>query len=411
MRESQQHAIVIGDNPAAFAAALELAEVGVAVTLQLGAQSLWPYAPVHDSDDALATLLARPGELSRDLEIAVTRVPVGPLYFGRNTATAKQLVGPRIGGITGNPLASQNRSLLGGGGSFRAYLDRLLPVLTIGKYKNLQGLLKRRIGTQASRLAAAELTTRYPQDFAVLETQAVFPGLNEAITRAGSLTGGVSLLAAEKLEQSLILPAAGWDDAREKMLTALRSYGVIVKPAAELQHATLATALSNAALVLAPGNPAEAQEFLAVTAIAEAAKRAGIYGVLEKIASLPRVYLSITYEEVQWDAPHGAELIVTENASPRRLRLLYPEEFASHGDETAQSVSISGEAVTGARVESAPFGTVAQMQAVAAVREEAGAAETALLVGPTVWGGAIAAAVANLEPLVKRLRRKLMGIA
>ncbi|AMB59927.1 hypothetical protein AWU67_14860 [Microterricola viridarii] len=101
-------------------------------------------------------------------------------------------------GIPGSPLASDVVAAIGWKSAIRAYSDRLRPVLTIGTEKNLGELVEKRMGSAVlERLVAPISTGVYSADPHALEVDAVAPGLNAALTRAGSLSGAVSLLKAD----------------------------------------------------------------------------------------------------------------------------------------------------------------------------------------------------------------------
>lgn len=101
-------------------------------------------------------------------------------------------------GIPGSPLASDVVAAIGWKSAIRAYLDRLRPVLTIGTEKNLGELVEKRMGAAVlDRLVSPISSGVYSADPHKLEVEAVAPGLNAALTRAGSLSGAVSYMKAD----------------------------------------------------------------------------------------------------------------------------------------------------------------------------------------------------------------------
>lgn len=97
-------------------------------------------------------------------------------------------------GIPSVPLAQDVIAVLGWRGALRAYLDRLMPVLKVGKDDRLGPLVQRRMGTAVlERLVAPISGGVYSSNARDLDVAIVAPGLNEAMTRAGSLSGGVAL--------------------------------------------------------------------------------------------------------------------------------------------------------------------------------------------------------------------------
>ncbi|WP_105035547.1 protoporphyrinogen/coproporphyrinogen oxidase [Cryobacterium aureum] len=104
---------------------------------------------------------------------------------------------PKAGvlGIPGSPLADDVRRVIGWKGSIRAYLDRHMPVLTIGREHSLGDLVKKRMGQRVlDRLVEPVASGVYTTSAVDLEIDVVAPGLNRALTTAGSLSGAVSAL-------------------------------------------------------------------------------------------------------------------------------------------------------------------------------------------------------------------------
>jgi oxygen-dependent protoporphyrinogen oxidase len=103
----------------------------------------------------------------------------------------------RILGIPGSPLSSATRRALGTAGAFRAYLDRLRPLLAIGEETNLARLVTTRLGASTLELLVRpavrlELDCE-PEDVDVRDAA---PGLTQAMSRVGALSSGVLELAA-----------------------------------------------------------------------------------------------------------------------------------------------------------------------------------------------------------------------
>lgn len=98
-------------------------------------------------------------------------------------------------GIPANPFAADVTALIGWGGVWRAYLDRVKPVLTIGNAEYLGPLVAQRMGAKVRDKLVAPRTRaelRLEPDDVVVD--AALAELNGALTRAGSLSGGVGLL-------------------------------------------------------------------------------------------------------------------------------------------------------------------------------------------------------------------------
>ncbi|WP_235559520.1 protoporphyrinogen/coproporphyrinogen oxidase, partial [Microbacterium sp. Leaf351] len=87
------------------------------------------------------------------------------------------------------------RRVIGWGGAWRAYLDRLRPPLTIGHDRSLGHLVRTRMGAKVLDRLVAPVTSgvysSHPDD---IDVDLAAPGLNTALTRTGSLSGAVAEL-------------------------------------------------------------------------------------------------------------------------------------------------------------------------------------------------------------------------
>ena len=87
--------------------------------------------------------------------------------------------------------------VLGAAGAARAYVDRLIPVLKVGRYDRLGPLVRARMGDRVlERLVAPVVQNVYGADPDAVPIDAIAPGLNAGITSAGSLSGAVLELRA-----------------------------------------------------------------------------------------------------------------------------------------------------------------------------------------------------------------------
>ncbi|MFD1720454.1 protoporphyrinogen/coproporphyrinogen oxidase [Amnibacterium endophyticum] len=100
-------------------------------------------------------------------------------------------------GIPSSPLATDVARVVGTGGSLRAYADRVVPLLKVGRYEHLGPLVRRRMGRRVlDRLVTPVVQGVYgvhPDDAPV---DAIAPGLNAAITNTGALSAAVLRLRA-----------------------------------------------------------------------------------------------------------------------------------------------------------------------------------------------------------------------
>ena len=212
--------VVIGGGVAGLVAAREAVHVGLrtlvleaedvvggcvraqdvaGLTVDVGAESF------ATRTGSVATLLA---ELGIDDQI-VSPNPAGswlhlPALTGGGSMTVRS---PKTSllGIPASPLADDVRAVIGTAGAWRAYLDRILPILTIGHAQRLGPLVRKRMGTKVlDRLVSPLSTGVYSVDADDLDVALVAPGLNAAMTRMGSLSGAVAELRASATAGSAV---------------------------------------------------------------------------------------------------------------------------------------------------------------------------------------------------------------
>ena len=231
--------IVVGDSPTAFASALDFAELGLTVALFLPPSAWvsrgWPVGPVADSQGHVSAFIERFAQSTqqpeqRDPRLAVQRTSAPTLGLPTEDGAWGVLPEPHVLGIPAVPLHELVTALVGGSGATRGYLDRLLPVLRVGKATSLDRLVRARLGSRiADRLVAPVVAARFGCSLAEAEVPVVAPGLNEAVTRAGSLSGGVLALAERwNAHEQRVMPASGWATLREAALQKLQAYRVQV---------------------------------------------------------------------------------------------------------------------------------------------------------------------------------------
>jgi len=130
---------------------------------------------------------------------SATQIAAGQALARPSADTAVSVPLPKAGvlGIPGSPLADDVRRVIGWRGALRAYADRLMPVLTIGREHSLGDLVRKRMGQRVlDRLVEPVASGVYTTSAVDLEIDVVAPGLNRALTTAGSLSGAVSALRA-----------------------------------------------------------------------------------------------------------------------------------------------------------------------------------------------------------------------
>lgn len=452
-------ALVTGRSLPALLAALDLAEVGLRVAVAGGPLDL-PLGPERDVEGTLAEFLERiaapidpqadaehRGESSAAHAAAAPRgvAPIAPWLLDRAGRWAPQS-SPAMLGIPAVPLAQENLRLLGGGGATRAYVDRIKPLLTIGKTRMLGELVRRRLGRAAlERLVDPLVRERYGVGPADVEAAVATPGLNEALSRAGSLTAAV-LACSERHEsrETEVEPEGGWAACFEIIATRLVHYGVemLNEPVTGIRRdepsglwraesAGHAAALSARALVLDAG-------------VASAPAHLAAAGHPELVPSECRVYAEI---DIRADGAHAERGLADDAAGVRTIdgwtlrlspsaggvrvaRLMSPVELAAGELAEAEAGASIDDAGWNARLaaagcaavsaatwrwgrSAAPFALLDQRhraeERVAAVSAAAGG--TLLPVGRTLTGDDLSVALAAAHRGGIELRRRLLGLA
>ena len=193
-------AVVVGGGVAGLVAARRLAATGEHVVLLEASDRLGGRVAPAEVDglvlDAGAESFAVRGGAVRALIDGLglggdVVEPRGSAWVALPDRTVPLPVGGLLG-IPSSPLATDVRRVVDTGGSLRAYADRLLPVLKVGRYPTLGPLVRGRMGQRVlDRLVAPVVEGVYgahPDDVPV---DAIAPGLNAAITTTGALSAAV----------------------------------------------------------------------------------------------------------------------------------------------------------------------------------------------------------------------------
>lgn len=202
----ERHVVVVGGGMAGMVAALECAKVGLRVTLVEAGDRLGGVLRTAEVDgltlDIGAESYATRAGIVRGLvdelglsDAVTTPNPAGAWVAGLPGGGAAPLPRGGVLGIPDNPFAPDVRRVIGWGGAWRAYLDRLRPPLTIGHQHSLGALVRSRMGGKVLDRLVAPVTggvySARPDD---IDVDVAAPGLNAALTRAGSLSGAVAEL-------------------------------------------------------------------------------------------------------------------------------------------------------------------------------------------------------------------------
>jgi hypothetical protein len=207
--------LVIGSDAASLAAAIDCARIGLSVTV-------WIPADVRFSSES-RTFTHREGIVAVFLDHYKIPYSIDKPVRGDES----------ILGIPGNPFSAGVTQALGKAGRWRVYRDRITPILTIGAESNLGTLVQKRMGDAAlSQLVNPATQALYGLNADQLEVSTVAPGLSAAMTRAGSLSGGVleQYVADPRVCERLIV--AGGDKVIIEALLATLEYfsATVVRP-------------------------------------------------------------------------------------------------------------------------------------------------------------------------------------
>ncbi|GAA2030939.1 protoporphyrinogen oxidase [Agromyces tropicus] len=248
--EPEHHAtdvVVVGGGVAGLVAALECARLGLGVVvleqagrpggcvgrlevdglaLDAGAES---FATRNDSVPALVERLGLADEV-------VSPNPAGAWLAWGDRSGVRAAPLPRTGvlGIPANPLGEDVRAIIGWGGAWRAWRDRITPILKIGRAERLGPLVRQRMGDAVlDRLVTPISAGVYSTDPDDLDVDVVAPGLNEAMTRAGSLSGGVAQLVQARRAGSAVLGLrGGMHTLVDALVAELARFGAVVRTGA-----------------------------------------------------------------------------------------------------------------------------------------------------------------------------------
>ncbi|MFF2371934.1 protoporphyrinogen oxidase [Agromyces sp. NPDC058110] len=231
--------VVVGGGVAGLVGALECAKIGLKVVLLERRDVLGGCVgrieldglSIDSGAESFATRGGAVAELIADLGLSGSVVSPNPAGAWLVWPKGKPGAGtdgaldaaplPKTGmlGIPANPLGDDVRRIIGWSGATRAYLDRLKPILKIGRAHSLGRLVRDRMGDAVlDRLVtpiSAGVYSTNPDD---LDLDVVAPGLNEAMTRMGSLSGGVGQLLEERKAGGAV---QGLDGGMQTLVDAL----------------------------------------------------------------------------------------------------------------------------------------------------------------------------------------------
>ncbi|GAA3757103.1 protoporphyrinogen oxidase [Microbacterium kribbense] len=235
---------VVGGGIAGLVAALECAKVGLQVTLfeaseRLGGTcrtALLDGMAVDTGADCFAARGREPAALIESLGLTgqIVAPQTGRRWLAGLAGHADAVPMPEdvVLGIPENMWSDECRTILGTGGTWRAYVDRLRPPLTIGHERSLAALVRSRMGQKVlDRLVAPVTAGVFGVRPADVDVEIAAPGLNAALTRTGSLSGAVATLRADRGDgpatQSL---SGGMGRLVDALASRLEEFGATVLP-------------------------------------------------------------------------------------------------------------------------------------------------------------------------------------
>ncbi len=453
-------AIVTGQSLPALQSALDLAEVGlkVAVLSPEKSDSFEPSAE-RDPEGSIAEFITRIAETieqadrqpasNQDVGQPVRReFPIPPLLYKQGKWLKQS--SPEVLGVPAVPLASENIALLGSAGSFRAYLDRIIPLLTVGKTQFFGELVRKRMGAKLrEELVDPQTFERFGVMADEVEVAIAAPGLNEALSRSGALSSAVLAYSDRNVaRETRVSPAQGAVDFRRAVIKRLELYGVEVYEShlvsVESQDegwvAQLSDGLSLRSRTLIvdldrnPVSPPAVREL--VEAITPRHARVHAVIDMELPAWLTEGMTAVALLDdwsVRYEPTHGverpidgAELSKSGGISGRAQTASHVsnlEELAGVLSRIAQTkrlpvssdtpgLELSSDAlVHSAGLAAAPFCTIVdRTEAVVAIAQHELDFPTLLSVGRALHGDDQGAALASAHKATVRLRRRLLGL-
>ena len=241
--------LVIGGGVAGLVAARECAHLGLSVVVLEAAEAVGGAVGSHEVagltlDSGAESFAVRGNTVAQFLAaLGLTDQIIEPnpagawLHLPPNRAGGAPVTVPLpaagVLGIPGSPLADDVRRAIGWSGAVRAYLDRMMPVLKIGREHSLGELVEKRMGKKVlDRLVSPVAGGVYATDARDLEVDVVAPGLNKAITTVGSLSGAVlALRTAAPAGSSVRGLTGGMHRLVDALVADLETFTVDIRPA------------------------------------------------------------------------------------------------------------------------------------------------------------------------------------
>jgi oxygen-dependent protoporphyrinogen oxidase len=239
--------VVAGGGVAGLVAARQLARIGHSVVVVEERSVLGGFVGAHEVagvelDSGAESFATRKGTVKALVdELGLGGDVVVPAEAGAWVAWdggTAPLPAAGVLGIPGVPLADDVRRIIGWRGSLRAHLDRLMPLLRVRKETDLGDIVRRRMGRRVlERLVTPVVAGVHSADPSLVDVHAVAPGLTQAMTVQGSLSGAVLALREQAPAGSQVQGLVG---GMHRLVAALeadcRYYGVEFRLGTPVEH-------------------------------------------------------------------------------------------------------------------------------------------------------------------------------
>ena len=360
----------------------------------------------------------------------LTPIPQQPTYIVNPQKKTVPLPQSSLFGIPSSPLGKDVVRAIGQGAALRAYLDRVKPVLTIGKAHHLGALVENRMGDAVlSTLVEPLILERFGAEPSEIDVAVALPGVNEAITRTGSLSTAVlaQLPAFHEREQLVEFTNAS-DRTRMLIIEALQYWNVDLSFREPQSGDADDPALAHRALVIS-GDLEFGQRFidLGQFGFTRAPSRVSVSVRVKTSAPIGLVTSSRDHAGTPWsvrvenDVDDLVRLRVIESRRLTNLRSnpTSQEEFSAIGFDELKLIvqaalgnecEIAAESIN-AKVVDAPWLSLEEVHAHQGILSALDSLGETKFVSDSLHAGDSSAAIMQARATTVALRRQLLGIS
>lgn len=377
-----------------------------------------PHAHHADEDVALDAKTSPTNHVQR-------RVTATPMLWSERVGWFSQSE-PNVLGMPAVVLASENVHALGWRGALRGYVDRLKPLLTLGKTRTVADLVRQRFGkTILSQLVEPHIVWKFGQTSDKVDVAIAAPGLNETLSRTGALSSAVLAYSERNVaRETSVRPAEGWINCAHTFRHKLEMYGVkfVAQSATtcqlrnehwKIEFSDNAELTSRAVIVDCDSQFVETSMFSELTrSLMPTLTRLHARVDIQALPGLDESATGLRIHE-SWALKISPDL-----GGHRRVHFISnaaPKPQLTHDNISAVLSSIGAIAFENASVaqtqSAAPFATVEQKHVVESELHTVTAAQPSLVpVGSTITGADLGAALQHSHRLSLQLRRDLLGL-